>query len=86
MTPHWDGGPNPSILPLSALSIYFDGQFSEPRLHHPEAVAIGTDGAVWCGNAEGDILRIDPQTRAIDKIATTGGLAAGSRRSRARSP
>ncbi len=77
MTTRWDGAPNPAVLPASAMSIYFDGQYSEPRLHHPEGVAIGPDGAVWCGNAEGDILRIDPQTRSIEKIASTGGFSLG---------
>lgn len=73
----WTGAQNPSVLPLSAMSVYFDGQYSEPRLHHPEGVAIGPDGAVWCGNAEGDILRIGPGTGRIEKVATTGGFALG---------
>lgn len=77
MTLRWDGAPNRSVLPLSAMSVYFDGQYSEPRLHHPEGVAIGPDGAVWCGNAEGDILRIDPRTKAIRKVASTGGFSLG---------
>src|SRR5690349_15604626 len=77
MTLNWDGQPNPAVVARSAMSIYFDGQYSEPRLHHPEGVAIGPDGAVWCGNAEGDILRIDPQTLALEKIASTGGFTLG---------
>lgn len=77
MTPHWDGTPNRTVLPLSAMSVYFDGQYSEPRLWHPEGVAIGPDRAVWCGNAEGDILRIDPETRTIGKVASTGGFSLG---------
>lgn len=66
-----------SVLPLDRLTIFFDGQYSEPRLHHPEAVAVGPDGMVWCGNAEGDILRIDPVSRKIDRIASTGGFTLG---------
>lgn len=77
MTLSWDGRANPAVVPASAMSVHFDGQYSEPRLHHPEAVAVGPDGAVWCGNAEGDILRIDPQTRTIAKIASTGGFTLG---------
>lgn len=77
MSPAWDGAPNPSVLPASAMSVWFDGQYSEPRLHHPEGVAIGPDGAIWCGNAEGDILRIDADSRAIEKIASTGGFSLG---------
>lgn len=77
MTLRWDGTPNRAVLLLSAMSVYFDGQYSQPRLHHPEGVAIGPDGAVWCGNAEGDILRIDPRTKAIRKVASTGGFSLG---------
>ena len=52
------------VLPISRAAVFFDGQYSEPRLHHPEGVAVGPDGAVWCGNAEGDILRIEPDGSA----------------------
>ena len=77
MSATWDGSPNPSVLPASAMSVWFDGQYSEPRLHHPEGVAVGLDGAVWCGNAEGDVLKIDAETRAIEKVASTGGFSLG---------
>lgn len=77
MTLKWDGRPNPTVIAASAMSVYFDGQYSEPRLHHPEGVAIGPDGAVWCGNAEGDICRIDPHRLALEKIASTGGFTLG---------
>ena len=51
------------ILPETAARVFFDGQYSSPRLHHPEGVAVGPDGAIWCGNAEGDIVRIDRDGR-----------------------
>lgn len=65
------------ILPVDRLEIAFDGQYSSPRLHHPEGIAIGPDGALWCGNAEGDVLRVDPVTKAIAKLGTTGGFTLG---------
>ena len=68
---------NPPVVPLARISVFFDGQYSVPRLHHPEGVAIGQDGAVWCGNAEGDILRIAPDRRAIDCFGSTGGFTLG---------
>lgn len=77
MTLRWDGTPNRTVLPVSAISVYFDGQYSQPRLCHPEGVAVAPDGAVWCGNAEGDIVRIDPQTLTASKMASTGGFSLG---------
>jgi len=65
------------VIPLSRAEIFFDGQYSMPRLHHPEGVAIGPDGALWCGNAEGDILRVDTGDGSIEKIASTGGFTLG---------
>lgn len=65
------------IIPISRISVFFDGQFSTPRIHHPEGVAIGPDGAVWCGNADGQILRIAPDGGGIELIAETGGFVLG---------
>ena len=66
-----------SLLPISRATLFFDGQYSQPRVHHPEGVAVGPDGAVWCGNGEGDILRIEPDGSRIEKIASTGGFSLG---------
>ena len=66
-----------TVLPGTAASIFFDGQFSEPRLHHPEGVAIGPDGDVWCGSGDGDILRIARDGARIAKAASTGGFVLG---------
>jgi Gluconolactonase len=68
---------DPAVLPLDRVSVFFDGQYSDPRLHHPEGVAVAADGSVWCGNAEGDIVRIDPRTGAAERVATTGGFTLG---------
>jgi sugar lactone lactonase YvrE len=65
-----------TVLAASRARIFFDGQYSEPRLHHPEGVAIGPDGAVWCGNAEGDIVRIG-RDGVAERVASTGGFILG---------
>jgi gluconolactonase len=67
----------PPLLDLSRAAIFFDGQYSSPRIHHPEGVAVAPDGSVWCGNAEGDILRITPDGSGVEKIAGTGGFVLG---------
>lgn len=66
-----------SVLPLSRASVLFDGLFSEPRLQHPECVAVGPDGWVWCGSENGQILRIAPDGSAIEEVASTGGFTLG---------
>ncbi|MEJ1935025.1 SMP-30/gluconolactonase/LRE family protein [Nostoc sp. NIES-2111] len=67
----------PPLLELSRAAIFFDGQYSSPRIHHPEGVAVAPDGAVWCGNAEGDILRIAADGSGVEKIASTDGFVLG---------
>lgn len=73
---HFAIGAQP-VLPVDRLEIVFDGQYSTPRLHHPEGIAIGPDGALWCGNGEGDVLRIDRASGAIAKMGSTGGFTLG---------
>jgi gluconolactonase len=65
------------ILPVERAEVFFDGQYSSPRLHHPECVAVGPDGAVWCGNAEGDIVRIERDGGGATRVASTGGFTLG---------
>jgi sugar lactone lactonase YvrE len=66
-----------TILPISRAAVFFDGAFSEPRLQHPEGVAVAPDGAVWCSSENGQIMRIAPDGSAIEEIATTGGFTLG---------
>jgi gluconolactonase len=66
-----------TVLPLSRARMLFNGVFSEPRLQHAEGLAVGPDGAVWCGSENGQILRIDPQGTEIEEIASTGGFTLG---------
>ena len=65
------------VLGLARASVHFDGIFSEPRLAHPECVAIGPDGWIWCGSETGDILRIAPDGSTIERAAATGGFVLG---------
>jgi gluconolactonase len=65
------------VLPPDRAAVFFDGLFTTPRLQHPEGVAIGPDGAVWCGSENGQILRIASDGSAIEEIATTGGFILG---------
>jgi sugar lactone lactonase YvrE len=60
-----------ALLPLARARVFFDGVFSEPRLQHPECVAVGPDGE------NGQILRIDPEGSKIEEVASTGGFTLG---------
>lgn len=65
------------VLSENRVRVFFDGIWSEPRLSHPEGVAIGPDGWVWCGNQDGDICRIAPDGSRIERVAGTGGFILG---------
>ncbi len=66
-----------TVLPTSRAAVFFDGTFSTPRLQHPEGIAIGPDGWVWCGSENGQILRIAPDASVIEEVANTGGFTLG---------
>jgi sugar lactone lactonase YvrE len=66
-----------TVLPLSRARVFFDGVFSEPRLQHPEGVAVGPDGWIWCSSENGQILRIAPDGSRIEEVAGTGGFTLG---------
>ncbi|WP_331377004.1 SMP-30/gluconolactonase/LRE family protein [Sinorhizobium chiapasense] len=65
------------VLSPDRMRVFFDGIWSEPRLSHPEGVAIGPDGWIWCGNQDGDICRITPDGSRIERVASTGGFILG---------
>ena len=46
------------LLDMSAARVFFDGIFTDPRVAHPEGVAVHRDGSIWCGTETGDLLRI----------------------------
>ena len=66
-----------SILDMSKASVYFDGIFSEPRLQHPEGVALDKHGIVHCGTENGEIMRISKDGSNIERLATSGGFILG---------
>jgi hypothetical protein len=68
-----------TVLPIERAVVLFDGTFSEPRLQHPEAVAIGPDGWIWCGSENGEILRIAPDGSRIELVAQQGQGCISSR-------
>ena len=67
----------PTLLGIEECRIFFDGTFSEPRLDHPECVAVAPDGAIWCGGEAGQIYRIDADGRWLEQVASTGGFCLG---------
>ena len=66
-----------AILSLEHAHVFFDGIFSNPKLSHPEGVAIGPDGWIWAGNQDGDICRIAPDASVIERVASTHGFVLG---------
>jgi gluconolactonase len=77
MTMHRFSTAETTILPMQRAQVFFDGIFSEPRLQHPEGVAVGPDGWIWVGSENGQILRIAPDGSAIEEVASTSGFVLG---------
>jgi sugar lactone lactonase YvrE len=65
------------VLDMARARVFVDGVFSEPRIAHPEGVAIHTDGSIWCGTEVGDLLRIEADGKSHARMGTTGGFALG---------
>jgi sugar lactone lactonase YvrE len=65
------------LLGANAIEVLFDGTLSEPRLDHPECVAVDGDGNVWCGGERGQIFRLAPDHSSLDEIACSGGFTLG---------
>jgi sugar lactone lactonase YvrE len=57
--------------------VLVDGALSDPRLDHPEGVAVAADGSVWCGGERGQIYRVDPEAGTLEEVASTGGFCLG---------
>ena len=47
------------ILDSDKAKVHYDGIFSNPRLQHPEGVALDNEGYVYCGTENGEIMKID---------------------------
>lgn len=65
------------VLPMTAARVFFDGTFAEPRLSHPEGIAIHPDGSIWCGTEWGDVISIARDGSTHTKIGSTDGFALG---------
>jgi gluconolactonase len=65
------------VIPIEQASVFVDGTASEPRLSHPEGVAVAGDGAVWCGGERGEIYRVAPDGSAFELVASSGGFTLG---------
>lgn len=65
------------VLSISAARVFFDGIFTEPRLAHPEGVAIHPDGSIWCGTERGELIRIAADGSGHVLMGTTGGFSLG---------
>lgn len=65
------------ILGIDRAEVFYDGTVSEPRLLHPEGVAVDADGAIWCGGELGQIYRMAPDGSSLAEVATTGGFTLG---------
>jgi len=57
--------------------VFHDGTLSDPRLDHPECVAIHPDGSVWCGGERGQIYRVSADGATLTEVASTGGFVLG---------
>lgn len=66
-----------TVLDIGSARVFFDGLFTEPRLDHPEGLAVHRDGSVWCGGERGQIFRIEADGSSMEQVATTEGFCLG---------
>jgi gluconolactonase len=67
----------PSVRSIDECQIFHDGTVSEPRLLHPEGVAVDKRGDIWCGGELGQIYRISDDGTTLEVMASTGGFILG---------
>lgn len=65
------------LLDMSAARVFFDGIFTNPRVAHPEGVAIHRDGSIWCGTETGELLRLAADGSSVERMGGTGGFLLG---------
>jgi sugar lactone lactonase YvrE len=65
------------ILGPESIRVLFDGTLSEPRLDHPECVAVDADGVIWCGGERGQVYRLAPDGSSLEEFACSGGFTLG---------
>ncbi len=59
------------LINLTHAEVLVDG------LDHPEGVARGPDGKIYAGGEQGQVYRIDYETRQVDHYASTVGMNLG---------
>jgi len=65
------------LIPREQSTVFFDGIFSEPRLNHPEGLAVDAAGNIWCGGETGEVFRIAADGSGIELMGSTGGFTLG---------
>jgi len=67
------------LLSPAAARVFFDGLRTDPRLDHPEGIALHPlDGSLWCGGGGGQLFRISPDGSGISTRAERpGGFVLG---------
>jgi sugar lactone lactonase YvrE len=66
------------MIDIETARVFCDGlDGTEPRLDHPEGVAVHPDGSVWCGGERGQIFRIAPDGSSREVVASTEGFCLG---------
>jgi sugar lactone lactonase YvrE len=65
------------LLEMSAAKVFFNGIFTDPRVAHPECVAVHADGSIWCGNEIGELLRIAADGSQVGRMGSTQGFLLG---------
>lgn len=66
-----------TVLDIDAAKAFYDGLLTDPRLDHPEGLAVHRDGSIWCGGERGQIYRIEPDGSSMEQIASSGGFSQG---------
>jgi gluconolactonase len=66
-----------ALIDIEQARVFCDGLDGEPRLDHPEGVAVHADGSVWCGGERGQIFRIAPDGSSREIVASTEGFCLG---------
>ncbi len=65
------------VMPIDACEVFYDGTITDPRLLHPEGIAVASDGSIWCGGELGQIYRLEPDGSVLEERASTGGFILG---------
>jgi sugar lactone lactonase YvrE len=66
-----------AVHAITEARIFHDGTVTEPRLLHPESVAVASDGAIWCGGELGHLYRLSEDGSELREVACTGGFILG---------